>query len=140
MEEATLNKGDIIRSPRGYLATVNWSKVKEVEGKPVEWIGCTFISQGFKGLECMTYRADEVFIVRRGAREFWNEMFRHISDEKLRDEIKAERAIRLQIPESRPQVQAVARTHSLLKDLTAEDQEALIMLIRERRKVKDGQL
>jgi hypothetical protein len=133
----TLNKGDIIRSPRGYLASVNWSKIGKIDNKPVEWIGCTFIDRGFKGIECMTYRADEVFVVRRGANEFWNEMFKQISDEELRNEIRTERALRMQMPKRKPEVQVVARTRSLLKDLTDEDQEALIQLIRARRREKD---
>lgn len=132
--DTTLHRGDIIRSPRGYLAQVNWSKLNKTgDGKLEEWIGCTFIDKGFKGVEHMTYRADEVFVVRRGTQEFWKEMFKHISDEALRDEIKAERALRVQVPEQKQRSQSVIRISSMLKELTGSDQEALVKMLRERR-------
>jgi hypothetical protein len=122
-----LSKGDIIRSPRGYLASVNWD-----DG---EMIGCSFIERSFPSLACMTYKKSEVFVVKRGPQQFWKEMFKRISDEGLREEIKQERALRLVTPTQKEKVvRKRDNVKSLLKELTQEDQEALVAMLRERRK------
>jgi hypothetical protein len=125
--EEKLSKGDIIRSPRGYLARVNWD-----DGVMV---GVSFIEASFPSLACMTYKKEEVFVVKRGPQQFWKELFKKISDEGLREEIKQERALRAVTP---TQEQKVVRKRdnvkSLLKELTQEDQKALVEMLRERRK------
>ena len=125
--EEQLQKGDIIRSPQGYLAHVNWSDK--------ELVGCSFIEKSFPSLACMTYRKDEIFVVRRGPKQFWKEMFKLQSDEMLREEIKQERAMRAVLPTQEERaVRKRDNVTSLLKDLSASDQEALIKMIREKKR------
>ncbi len=124
--EEPLQKDDIIRSPRGYLASVNWS-----DG---EHVGVSFIEKNFGPLSCMTFKRDEVFVVKRGPKTFFKELFKKISDEVLREEIKQEREMRVVTP---TQEQKVVRKRdnvkALLKDLSAGDQEALVEFIRMRK-------
>ncbi len=130
METERLSKGDIIRSPRGYLASVNWDRGEDEKRE----VGVSFIERSFPSLACMTYKFKEIFVVKRGTQSFFKEMFKKISTEALREEIKQERALRAQLPTQEEKV--VRRRNNLgmlLGELTQEDQRALLEMLAKRR-------
>jgi len=121
-----LKEDDIVRTPRGYLASVI------SVGK--EFVNCAYI----KSRESipMSFRELEVFLVKSADKEFWGEMFKRMSKEELKEEVKRERAMRATLPSEKEKVvRRRDNVSSLLKDLTQEDQEALVRMLRERRKV-----
>ena len=88
--EELLTKNDIIRTPRGYFAKVNWD-----DG---ESVGASYIEKVFPSLACMTFKKKEIFIVKRGTEMFFKEIFKEMEEEEKREEIKQERAMRKVTP------------------------------------------
>ena len=66
--ENLLQKNDIIRTPRGYFAKVNWDNGESV--------GVSYIEKIFPSLACMTFKKKEIFVVRRGQKCFLKKCLR----------------------------------------------------------------
>jgi len=120
-----IQKNDIVRTPRGYLASVV---------SVGEFVNCSYIKSSTS--IPMSFKSSELFLVKSGVNEFWGQLFKKINKEELREEIKQERALRATLPTKEEKViRKRDNFSSLLKDLTQEDQEALIKMLRERRRV-----
>ena len=128
--EELLTKNDIIRTPRGYFAKVNWD-----DG---ESVGVSYMEKVFPSLACMTFKKEEVFIVRRGTEMFFKEMFKKMKEEERREEIKQERAKRKVTPTKEEKVvRKRDNIKEILKELSREDERELIKIIREKRKERE---
>ena len=127
--EELLTKGDIIRTPRGYFAKVNWD-----DG---ESVGVSYIEKVFPSLACMTFKKEEVFVVRRGTEMFFKEMFKKMGEEERREEIKQERVRRKVTPTKEEKVvRKRDNIRKMLKELSREDERELVKMIRERKEEK----
>ena len=128
--EELLTKGDIIRTPRGYFARVNWD-----DG---ESVGASYIEKVFPSLACMTFKKKEVFVVRRGTEMFFKEMFKKMEEEEKREEIKQERVRRKITPTKKEKViRKRDNIKEILKELSREDERELIKIIKERKEERE---
>ena len=128
--EELLTKNDIIRTPRGYFAKVNWDDGENV--------GVSYIEKVFPSLACMTFKKKEVFVVRRGTEMFFKEMFKKMEEEEKREEIKQERAKRKITPTKKEKViRKRNNIKEILKELSREDERELIKIIREKREKRE---
>ena len=128
--EDLLQKNDIIRTPRGYFAKVNWDDGENV--------GASYIEKVFPSLVCMTFKKKEIFVVKRGTEMFFKEMFKKMEEEEKREEIKQERAKRKITPTKKEKV--IRRRNNIkkiLKELSREDERELVKIIKERREKKE---
>ena len=128
--EELLTKNDLIRTPRGYFAKVNWD-----DG---ESVGVSYIEKIFPSLACMTFKKKEIFVVRRGTETFFKQMFKKMEEKERREEIKQERARRKVTPTKEEKV--VRRRDNIkgmLKELSREDEKELIKMIRERKEKRN---
>ena len=124
--EDLLQKNDIIRTPRGYFAKVNWD-----DG---ESVGVSYIEKVFPSLACMTFKKEEIFIVRRGTEMFFKEIFKEMEEEERREEIKQERARRKITPTKKEKVVRKRNNiKEILKELSREDERELMKIIKERK-------
>lgn len=114
-EKRIPQKGDIVRTPRGNFASVNWVSEGEV--------GATYSPIApYTGLESMVFKIEEVEVVQSGIKSFFQEMFKKMTDEELRNELKREREVRTTPPS--PKQTAVRRDAnmiSILKELSPEE-------------------
>ena len=128
--EDLLQKGDIIRTPRGYFAKVNWDDGENV--------GVSYIEKASLSLACMTFKKKEVFVVRRGTETFFKQMFKKMEEEKRREEIKQERAMRKVTPTKEEKVvRKRGNIKEILKELSREDERELIKIIKERKEERE---
>jgi len=128
--EDLLQKNDIIRTPRGYFAKVNWDDGENV--------GVSYIEKVFPSLACMTFKKEEIFVVRRGTEMFFKEVFKKMEEEEKREEIKQERAMRKVTPTKKEKVvRKRDNIKKILKELSREDERELIKIIREKRKKRE---
>ena len=128
--EELLTKGDIIRTPRGYFAKVNWD-----DG---ESVGVSYIEKVFPSLACMTFKKKEVFIIKRGTEMFFKEVFKKMEEEEKREEIKQERAMRKVTPTKKEKVvRKRDNIKEILKELSREDERELVKVIRERKEKRE---
>ena len=128
--EELLTKNDIIRTPRGYFAKVNWDDGENV--------GVSYMEKVFPSLACVTFKKKEVFVVRRGTETFFKQMFKKMEEEERREEIKQERARRKVTPTKKEKV--VRRRNNIkgiLKELSREDERELIKIIKERKEKRE---
>ena len=124
--EELLTKNDIIRTPRGYFAKVNWD-----DG---ESVGVSYIEKVFPSLACITFKKKEIFVVRRGTEMFFKEMFKKMEEKERREEIKQERAKRKVTPTKEEKVVRKRNNiKEILKELSREDERELMKMIREKR-------
>ena len=125
-----LQKNDIIRTPRGYFAKVNWD-----DG---ESVGVSYMEKVFPSLACMTFKKKEVFVVRRGTEMFFKEMFKKMKEEERREEIKQERAKRKITPTKKEKVVRKRNNiKEILKELSREDERELVKMIREKKERRE---
>jgi len=125
-----LTKNDIIRTPRGYFAKVNWDDGENV--------GVSYIEKVFPSLACMTFKKEEIFVVRRGTEMFFKEVFKKMEEEEKREEIKQERAMRKVTPTKKEKVvRKRDNIKKILKELSREDERELIKIIREKREKRE---
>ena len=128
--EELLTKGDIIRTPQGYFAKVNWD-----DG---ESVGASYTEKIFPSLACMTFKKKEVFVVRKGTEMFFKEMFKKMEEEERREEIKQERARRKVTPTKKEKVVRKRNNiKEILKELSREDERELMKIIKERREKRE---
>ena len=128
--EDLLQKNDIIRTPRGYFAKVNWD-----DG---ESVGVSYIEKVFPSLACMTFKKEEIFIIKRGTEMFFKEVFKKMEEEEKREEIKQERAMRKVTPTKKEKVvRKRDNIKKILKELSREDERELIKIIREKREKRE---
>jgi hypothetical protein len=121
-------KGDIVKTPTGHLARVNWSSERGD-------CGVTYLPQSpYSGLESMVFRIDEVEMVKRGEQSFFREVFEKMSDEELREELRKERAVRASSPSpSQEKERKESEVGKLLKQLSPEETEKLKEWIKKRK-------
>jgi hypothetical protein len=111
-----LSSGDIVRTRRGLLATVVSINPRASEGK--DFINCSYMScYNFPSLPMFTLKEDELFVVKHGAEEFWQVMFKQIKEEELREVVRVERAMRVIVPTPK---EKVIRREKVINDLLAE--------------------
>jgi len=128
--EDLLQKNDIIRTPRGYFARVNWD-----DG---ESVGVSYIEKVFPSLACMTFKKEEIFVVKRGTEMFFKEVFKKMKEEERREEIKQERARRKITPTKKEKVVRKRNNiKEILKELSREDERELIKIIKERKEERE---
>ena len=128
--EELLTKGDIIRTPRGYFARVNWDDGENV--------GVSYMEKVFPSLACMTFKKKEIFIVKRGTEMFFKEIFKEMKEEERREEIKQERARRKVTPTKKEKVVRKRNNiKGILKELSREDERELIKIIKERKEKRE---
>ena len=128
--EDLLQRGDIIRTPRGYFAKVNWDDGENV--------GVSYIEKVFPSLACMTFKKKEVFVVRRGTEMFFKEVFEKMKEEERREEIKQERAKRKVIPTKKEKVvRKRNNVKKILKELSREDERELVKIIKEKKERRE---
>ena len=128
--ENLLQRGDIIRTPRGYFAKVNWD-----DG---ESVGVSYIEKIFPSLACMTFKKEEVFVVRRGTETFFKQMFKKMEEKERREEIKQERAKRKVTPTKEEKVvRKRDNIKGILKELSREDERELMKMIREKKEERE---
>ena len=128
--EELLTKNDIIRTPRGYFAKVNWD-----DG---ESVGVSYIEKVFPSLACMTFKKKEIFVVRRGTETFFKQMFKKMEEKERREEIKQERARRKVTPTKEEKVvRKRDNIRKMLKELSREDEKELVKMIRERKEKRN---
>ena len=128
--EELLTKNDIIRTPRGYFAKVNWDDGENV--------GVSYMEKVFPSLACMTFKKEEVFVVRRGTETFFKQMFKKMGEEERREEIKQERAMRKVTPTKEEKVVRKRNNiKEILKELSREDERELMKIIREKREKRN---
>ena len=128
--EDLLQKNDIIRTPRGYFARVNWD-----DG---ESVGVSYIKKVFPSLACMTFKKEEIFVVKRGTEMFFKEVFKKMKEEERREEIKQERARRKITPTKKEKVVRKRNNiKEILKELSREDERELIKIIEERKEKRE---
>jgi len=128
--EELLTKNDIIRTPRGYFARVNWD-----DG---ESVGVSYIEKVFPSLACMTFKKEEIFVVKRGTEMFFKEVFKKMKEEERREEIKQERARRKITPTKKEKVVRKRNNiKEILKELSREDERELIKIIEERKEKRE---
>ena len=128
--EELLTKNDIIRTPRGYFAKVNWDDGENV--------GASYIEKVFPSLVCMTFKKKEVFVVKRGTEMFFKEVFKKMKEEERREEIKQERVRRKITPTKKEKVVRKRNNiKEILKELSREDERELMKMIREKREKRE---
>ena len=128
--EDLLQKNDIIRTPRGYFAKVNWDDGENV--------GVSYIEKVFPSLACMTFKKEEIFVVKRGTEMFFKEVFKKMEEEEKREEIKQERAKRKITPTKKEKViRKRNNIKEILKELNREDERELVKMIRERKEKRE---
>ena len=128
--EDLLQKDDIIRTPRGYFAKVNWDDGENV--------GVSYIEKVFPSLACMTFKKKEVFVVKRGTEVFFKEIFKKMKEEERREEIKQERAMRKVTPTKKEKVVRKRNNiKGILKELSREDERELVKMIREKKEKRN---
>jgi hypothetical protein len=124
-----LQKNDIIRTPRGLLAYVKSYNFE------TQMISCSLVA-GERGDQwtTMQYKLDEVMVVKRGSENFFEDMFRKMNDEELRNAIREDRAKRQIIPTvEEKKVRAKDNITELLGELSEEEKKELVGMVREKK-------
>ena len=116
-------KGDLVRTPRGYFGVVNWA---DDEGD----VGVSFHkAPHYPG--AMMYKAEELVLIKRGEKEFWNRAFSSQTDDMIREEIGMERSQRTILPTERERGERKEdRVTEMLKELTEEERIEFINLMK----------
>ncbi len=128
-KEQLLQKNDIIRTPRGYFASVIADSGDSVVAS---WIGGSF-----SGLSSFNFRKSEIKIVRTNTQDFFKSTFKSIEREELRRVIAEERELRKAAPTLESKiVRKRNNIKGLLKDLNADDERALVEFIKAKRLTK----
>ena len=129
-----MEKGDLVRTEGGFFACVNWVReYEQADGEKYNLVGCSYVERTFPPLACMTFREEELTLVKTKEKEFFSSIFKTISDEERRYEIARERAVRRTIPT--PEQKVIKRNCNLdaiFKELSKSEVEALKEVIRER--------
>jgi hypothetical protein len=125
-DDEELSKGDLIRTPQGYFAWVNWdNREKGMIG--VQYVDCP--GNLIPGLGCMTFPRGEVEVIKRGTKLFFEELFASLGGPSLEEAISAERAIRTKLPEEKVRVlRKKNQLGELLKELTDEELSEFIKI------------
>jgi hypothetical protein len=120
-EKRVPKKGDMIRTSRGNFARVNWVKVNAATGEGE--LGATYSAIApYTGLENMVFKLDEVTVVKSGLETFFGDMFKRMTDDELREELKRERGIRTTPPtETQQTKRRDSSMLSMLKELSPEE-------------------
>ena len=124
--EHLLQKNDIIRTPRGYFASVLSDSGESLRAN---WIGAEF-----SGLPTFNFKKSEIRVVKTQTEDFFRATFKQIEREALRRVIQEERALRKQSPTLEMKViKKQSNIKSMLKELSLEDSEALVEFIKAKR-------
>jgi hypothetical protein len=128
-----LESGDLIRTPRGYFATVISDSGDSIRAS---WMG-----REFPSLPTITLKKSEIIVVKTKTADFFEKLFKKLEREELRRVISEERGVRAKAPrEEEKIVRKRSNIKSMLKELTLEDEEALIEFIRRKKlTVKNGE-
>jgi hypothetical protein len=125
-----LSKNDLIRTPRGFLANVNYHNIN------AGMIGCSFIEGTMlPGLKGMIFKEEEVIVIKRGTQQFFNDLFKMLEKEELREVIKEERRMRSIQPTEK---EKVVRKKSVMEELLGELGEDDLRELKKRSEVKRG--
>jgi hypothetical protein len=127
-----MEKGDLVRTERGFFAKVNWVReYEQADGEKYNLVGCSYVERTFPPLACMTFKEGELTLVKTKEKEFFSSIFKMIDEEERRYEIARERAVRKTMPTQEQKViKRNCNLDSIFKELSASEIEALKEVIR----------